>query len=163
MDKIQIHEAVTEAEIQHFWKELNAYHERDIFPDPEDEDLEYFLGNEYRADMESIHDRQKDRARYLFFRREGREIGFALAVIYDTEDFKCFLMDFCVYPQFRGNGTGVSSAASFLTWAKENGAAYVELNSFTVERTRFWKKSGFVENGADEWGDTLMILWLQKD
>lgn len=39
------------------------------------------------------------------------------------------------------------------------GARYAELNYGGDERRlRFWKRVGFVENGADEWGEPLMLL-----
>ena len=136
--QITIREAFTSEEVKHFWKELNAYHIRDIFPDPDSEDRAYFLGNEYRDHMESIHSRSYDRCHYLFFDRDGVEIGFAMPVIYSTEDGKCFLMEFCVYPEFRGNGTGKACAKAFLEWAEEIGAAYTELNCDTTDRIRFW-------------------------
>ena len=45
------------------------------------------------------------------------------------------------------------------TLAKENGALYAELNHGGNHRRRhFWETVGFIENGADEWGEPLMIL-----
>ena len=66
---------------------------------------------------------------------------------------------FCVYPEFRGNGTGRACAAVLLDWAKARGARYAELNYGGDERRlRFWRRIGFVENGVDEWGEPLMLL-----
>ena len=157
MNKITIREAVASQDVQHFWTELNTYYIRDIFPNPDSEDREYFLGEKYRNQMDQIHSRKKDRAYYLFFDWDGTEIGFAMAVIYDTEDGKCFLMEFCVYPQFRGNGTGKACAKGFLSWAAERGASYVEINCDTEQRIRFWEGCGFRRNGRDEWGVPLML------
>lgn len=159
-NKITIREAVTDSDAALFWEQLRIYQKRDLFPDPADEDREYFLSDtEYRAHIQKIHDRPQDRCYYLFFRRNGQDIGFALPVIYNTEDGKCFLMEFCVYPEFRGSGTGKQCAGVFLKWAKENGAAYTELNYGSDERRlRFWESAGFVKNGADEWGEPLMLL-----
>ena len=68
-------------------------------------------------------------------------------------------MEFCVYPEFRGNGTGRACAAVLLDWAKARGARYAELNYGGDERRlRFWRRIGFVENGVDEWGEPLMLL-----
>ena len=157
MNKITIREADTSREVQHFWTELNTYHIRDICPEPDSEDREYFLGEEYRNHMDLLHSREHNKAHYLFFDRDGEEIGFAMAVIYDAEDGKCFLMEFCVYPRFRGNGTGKACAKKFLDWAAENRASYVEINCDTAQRTRFWESVGFRNNGRDEWGVPLMI------
>ena len=158
-NQITIREAVTEHDVAAFWEQLHIYHRRDIFPEPDNEDLEYFLGSEYHEHIMKIHGRQQDRCFFLFFHRNGRNIGFAMPVIFNTEDGKCFIMEFCVYPEFRGNGTGRECAGALLAWAGENGALYAELNHGGNERRRhFWEAVGFIENGADEWGEALMIL-----
>lgn len=156
-NKITIREAVTKAEVEHFWQELHEYHTRDMFPEPQDEARGYFLSDEYRDQMQRIHERAEDRCYYLFFYRDTAEIGFAMPVMYDSEDGKCFLMEFCVYPQYRGKGTGGECARVFLEWAKEHGAGYTELNCDTEARIRFWSRSGFRCNGRDEWGIPLMM------
>lgn len=135
-NQISIREAITEADAAAFWEQLRIYFKRDIFPDPADEDRAYFLSTEYRAQIQKIHDRPQDRCRYLFFHRDGQDIGFAMPVIFTTEDGKCFIMEFCVYPAFRGNGTGKACAGALLEWAKENGARYAELNYSSNERRR---------------------------
>lgn len=156
--KISIREAVTEQEISLFHAQLSAYFQRDIFPDSKSEELAYFLAEEYRATLRSLHERREDRLYYLFFTQNGQEIGFAMPVIYESEDGKCFILEFCVYPPFRGNGMGTACAAVLLDWAKMRGARYFELNSATDRRTRFWKRCGFLENGVDERGEVLMRL-----
>lgn len=159
-NQITIREAITETDVAAFWEQLRIYFKRDIFPDPEDEDREYFLSDtEYRAHLQKIHDRPQDRCCYLFFHRGGQDIGFALPVIYTTEDGKCFIMEYCVYPEFRGNGTGKECAGVLLAWARANGALYAELNfGGDKRREQFWQSVGFIANGADEWGEPLMIL-----
>ena len=159
-NQITIREAVMEADVAAFWEQLHAYHKRDIFPDPEDENLKHFLSDtEYRAQIEYVHDRPQDNCHYLFFQRNGQDIGFALPVIFTSEDGKCIIMEFCVYPEFRGNGTGQACAAVLLDWAKTHGARYAELNYGGDERRlRFWKRAGFIENGVDEWGEPLLLL-----
>ena len=159
-DEIAIREAVTKADVALFWEQLHAYHRRDIFPDPEDNEAAYFLDDtQYRAQVQSVHDRPQDRGFYLFFHRAGQDIGFALPVIFTSEDGKCFIMEFCVFPAFRGGGTGTECAGALLDWAKRNGAQYAVLNCGShPRRRRFWERVGFVANGADEWGEPLMIL-----
>ena len=126
-NQITIREAIGENDVAVFWDQLHTYHKRDIFPNPDSEDLEYFLGSEYYDHMMKIHSRPQDRCYYLFFHRDGQDIGFAMPVIYTTEDGKCFIMEFCVYPEFRG-GTGTECARLLLEWAREQGAQYAELN-----------------------------------
>ena len=64
-----------------------------------------------------------------------------MPVIYTSEDGKCFVMEYCVYPEYRGNGTGKECAKVLLSWAKGNGALYAELNYGSNDRRlRFWKQ-----------------------
>lgn len=159
-NQITIREAVTAADIATFWDQLHTYHRRDVFPDPEDEDLKHFLSDtEYRVQIEYVHDRPQDKCHYLFFHRNGQDIGIGLPVIFTSEDGKCFIMEFCVFPEFRGGGTGRECAEVLLDWAKDRGACYAELNyGGDARRLRFWTRVGFVENGADQWGEPLMLL-----
>lgn len=159
-NQITIREAISSTDAAAFWEQLRTYFKRDIFPNPQDGEREYFLSDaEYRAHMQKIHDREQDRCHYLFFHRDGQDIGFALPVIYTTEDGKCFIMEFCVCPEFRGGGTGRQCARTLLDWAKENGARYAELNHGRDDRRRhFWESVGFIENGSDQWGEPLMLL-----
>ena len=158
-NEITIREAVTEQEIGFFWAQLRAYFSRDIFPDPDSGEKAHFLDDQYRSHMDALHQRQQDRCYYLFFHRDGQDIGFALPAIFTSEDGKCFILEFCIFPEFRGGGTGRECAAVLLEWAKEHGARYAELNYGGDERRlRFWKRVGFVENGVDEWGEPLMLL-----
>ena len=158
-NQITIREAVTENDVAAFWEQLHAYHKRDIFMNSDKEELEYFLGSEYHDHMMNIYGRPQNRCFFLFFHRGGQDIGFAMPVIFTTEDGKCFIMEFCVYPEFRGSGTGKACAGTLLYWAKEHGARYAELNYGGNERRRhFWESMGFIENGADEWGEPLMLL-----
>ena len=113
-NQITIREAVTENDAAAFWEQLHAYHKRDIFTDSDKEELEYFLGQAYRDHMMKINGRPQDRCFFLFFHRGGQDIGFAMPVIFTTEDGKCFIMEFCVYPEFRGNGTGKASLKKYV-------------------------------------------------
>lgn len=157
-NEITVRETTTKEEADFFWEQLAAYFQRDIFPEPGGEERDHFLSSEYRAHMEKIHEREYDRCHYLLLCKNDTAIGFAMAVIFHTEDAKCFLMEFCVFPQFRGNGTGTQCAQIFLSWAKSQGAAYVEINCDTAQRQRFWKRLGFQMNGVDQWGVPLMML-----
>ncbi len=164
-NRITIREAVTKNDVAAFWEQLHAYHKRDIFPDSQSKkELECFLSSEYHEHIMKIYSRPQDRCFFLFFQRDGQDIGFTMPVIFTSEDGKCFIMEYCVYPEFRGNGTGKECAKVLLDWAKERGALYAELNHGSNERRRhFWETIGFVENGADEWGEPLMILPPTED
>lgn len=164
-NQVIIREAVTETDIASFWEQLHTYYTRDIFQNPDDGKRGYFPScAEYRAHMQKIHDRPENRCYFLFFHRDGQDIGFAMPVIYNTEDGKCFIVEYCVYPEFRGTGTGKECAGKLLNWARENGALYAELNyGGDKRRERFWQSVGFIKNGADEWGEALMILPPEED
>ena len=56
---IHIREAVAPEEVERFLAGAHAYHARDIFPDPAEEDRAYFLDDsQYRAAVQRIHDRE---------------------------------------------------------------------------------------------------------
>lgn len=143
MNTITIRGAFSETDVETFWSQLRAYQDRDLFPDPQNEDRAYFLSDaEYRAEIEALHARPHDRIRYLFFHRDGWDISLALCVIYDSKDGKCFILEFCVYPQFRGNGTGSACAQRLLDWSRANGGRYAEINCGDLRRGRFWRRVG---------------------
>lgn len=158
-NEIIIREAISEQEVAFFWEQLHTYFRRDMYPDPDSEDLAYFLDDsQYRAQMDKIQEQKQNCCYYLLLCRDGIDIGLALPIIYHTEDGKCFLAEFCIFPEFRGNGTGTKFAEIFLDWSKSMGAAYTEINCDSTRRQRFWKRLGFQMNGSDEWGMPLMIL-----
>ena len=165
-DQITIKELTAQEDTSRFWEELYAYFRRDMFPDDgsdpdREENLEYFLGAEYRAAIEGLHEREEDPLYYLAFLRRGTEVGFAMPVTYPSEDGKCFIMEFWVLPEFRG-GTGRDCAAALLDWARGQGASYFELNAEDEPRRRFWASLGFLPNGMDEWGKPCMLLPPEK-
>ncbi len=162
-DQISVREAITAEETARFWRELGAYHDRDIFPDEAAEEREYFHGEEYRAAIEAAHERQHNRCFYLFFESGELAVGFALAALFDKEDGKLFILEFCVLPEYRGGGTGHGCAEALLDWARLRGMKYAELNCSEERRVRFWKSLGFVPNGVDEWGEPLMLLPPEED
>ena len=157
---IIIREAVTENDAAAFWKQLRLYSKQDRFPDSNDRNGKSFPDDsEYRTCAQSMDDSPQDRCWYLFFQQDGRDIGFALPVLYTSEDGKCFVMEYCVYPEYRGNGTDESCASALLDWARENGALYAELSvGGEMQQEHVWESLGFLKNGFDERGEPLMIL-----
>lgn len=159
---VQIRECTGREDTEFFWARLKEYFEQDMFPDPQDEDREYFLGADYRTGADRLHAQAKDPLRYLLFERGGEKIGFVMATVYESEGGRCFLMEFCVLPPFRGNGTGRACAKAFEQWAKAEGAEYIELNAHTEQRKRFWRSVGYQDNGRDDWGDPALMLPPEK-
>lgn len=160
--QINIKELAAQEETARFWAELHRYFQRDLFPGggphPErEEELDYFLGAEYRAAIGKLHARQADPLYYLAFVQGGAEVGYAMPATYPSEDGKWFIMEFWVLPEFRGKGLGHACVRSLLDWARGRGAAYFELNA-EGEPRRFWASLGFAPNGLDEWGRPCMLL-----
>ncbi|MDE6280513.1 MAG: GNAT family N-acetyltransferase, partial [Oscillospiraceae bacterium] len=146
-DQITVKELTTAEESARFWEALYAYFQRDLFPDDGDhpdreEDLDYFLGEEYRETIEGLRRRERDPLYYLALLRDGREVGFAMPAMYPSEDGKCFIMEFWVLPEYRGGGTGHACAQALLAWARQQGAAYFENNADGEPRPRFWTSLG---------------------
>ncbi|MEE1037764.1 MAG: GNAT family N-acetyltransferase [Eubacterium sp.] len=123
----------------------------------DEEDIEYFSGDEYRDIIKSHMMREIDRHHMIYFLEDNKKIGAAQYNIYQSEDGKCFVLDFWVFPEFRGNGTGHKCFEALERYTRLDGATYYELNSTKEDSIRFWKSIGFVENGKDEWGMLLLV------
>ncbi len=142
--------------LDEFWKLHIRYLVEDgIISD--EEDIEYFSGEEYHGILREHMTRITDRHHMIYFRRDGERIGAASFCTYESEDGKCFIMDFWVFPEHRGNGTGHRCFEALEEYAKADGAKYYELNSTKEDSVRFWKSLGFTENGKDEYDMPLMI------
>ena len=123
----------------------------------DEEDIGYFSGDEYRGIIKDQMKREHDRHHMVFFVQENQRIGAAQYCTYLSEDGKCFILDFWVFPQFRGNGTGHSCFRVFEEYTKAAGAVYYEINSEKEDSVRFWKSLGFTENGTDEYDMPVFI------
>ena len=142
--------------IAEFW-ELHMRYLVDDGIIAEEEDKEYFSGREYRGILEEHMRRDTDRHHMVYFRRDGERIGAASYCIYQSEDGKCFVLDFWVFPEFRGNGTGHRCFEALQAYAEADGAKYYELNSEKEDSVRFWKSLGFAEHGRDEYDMPLLV------
>ena len=151
-------EEITLDGIREFWDLHIRYLTEDgIISD--EEDIAYFTGQEYRGILEAYMQRDSDKQHMVYFRRDGERIGAASYCIYQTEDGKCFILDFWVFPPFRGNGTGHRCFAALERYTKADGAKYYELNSEKEDSVRFWKSLGFTDHGRDEYD---MPLWIRR-
>lgn len=149
-------EEIPREELPEFWElHLRYLTEDGIITDPED--IEYFAGEEYRGILTSRVGRAEDPHRMVYFLRDGRRIGAASYGLFHDEGDKCFLMDFWVFPPFRGNGTGHRCFEALEARARAQGARCFELNSAKPDSARFWKSLGFVETGVDEDGLPLLF------
>ena len=115
------------------------------------EDIEYFSGDEYRSIIKDHMLRENDKHHMVYFISEDKRIGAAQYNTYQSEDGKCFILDFWVFPEYRGNGNGHKCFDTLEKYTKADGAVYYEINSTKEDSIRFWKSIGFVESGRDEY------------
>ena len=143
-------EEIPVSRVDEFWERHLKYLVEDgIIED--DEDIAYFSGQEYRGIILANMLREKDRHRMAYFVEDGRRVGACQYNTYSSQDGKCFILDFWVFPAFRGNCTGHRCFEALERYTKADGAVYYELNSEKDASVRFWKSLGFVENGLDEY------------
>lgn len=152
---IQLEEISVER-IQEFWDIHVPYLVGDgIIEDAEE--LEYFQGEEYRGILKAHMERPVDTHHMVYFVEKGIRLGAAQYCTYQSEDGKCFILDFWVFPQFRGNGMGHRCFEALEQYTKAGGAVYYELNVTKDNAKRFWKSLGFRDNGVDEWDMPLLV------
>ena len=155
MHTIKIEE-IPVAHIEEFWE----IHFRYLIDDgiiTDEEDMEYFQSAEYRDVIKAHMIRRVDQHHMLYFVRNGVRIGAAQYNTYHSEDGKCFVLDFWVFPEFRGNGMGHKCYETLEKYTKAQDARYYELNVNKENSARFWASLGFVDHGEDEWGMKLMV------
>lgn len=142
--------------IDEFWKIHLEYLIRDeIISD--DEDKAYFQSDEYRSLIRSHMIREIDKHHLIYFIYNGEKIGAAQFNTYQSEDGKCFILDFWVFPEYRGSGVGHQCFSALEEYTKRDGALYYELNCEREIAKRFWYDNGFIDNGVDEYDMPLMI------
>lgn len=154
METIRIEEIPVE-KIDSFWEVHYRYLVDDGIVEDE-EDKEYFAGSEYRDVIKTHMERNTDRHHMVWFVREDTRIGAAQYCTYHSEDGKCFLMDFWVFPVFRGKGTGHRCFEVLDAYVKADGAVYYEINCEKEDAHRFWESLGFRDSGVDEYDMPLM-------
>lgn len=122
-----------------------------------EEEKEYFQSSEYRDVLKGHMMRKPDTLHMVYFVRDNVRIGASQYCTYKSEDGKCFILDFWVFPEYRGKGTGHECAQIFFEYTKNDGALYYALNYAKEDSRRFWLSLGFADNGTDEYGSPLMI------
>ena len=147
----------TDEEVAEFWEKLYEYHEQDLFADMDEEDQEYFSGREYYdaiMDLKVNTNGGQLPLEMVFITDEiGVYIGFAMYKIYNNEDGKAFILEFCIDQLLRNQGLGTRVAKAFEKYLQNDGATYLAINTSNEDNFRFWKRFGFVESEPDEWGN----------
>lgn len=122
-----------------------------------EEETNYFQSSEYRDVLKSHMLRIPNKLHMVYFVRDGARIGASQYCTYKSEDGKCFILDFWVFPEYRGNGRGHKCFQTLLEYTKKDGAVYYALNYAKEDSRGFWLSLGFIDNGTDEYGSPLMV------
>ncbi len=117
----------------------------------DEEDIAYFSGDEYRDIIREHMGPDTDRHHLIYFLKGDERIGACSYCTYSSEDGKCFILDFWVFKEHRGNGTGHECFHALEGYTRERGAEYYQLNSTKEDSVRFWKDLGFRYLGTDEY------------
>lgn len=151
--EITLEEIPVEEAGEFFELQMKYLVDDDIVED--EEDIEYFASNEYRDIILEHMQRETDQHHLVYFVQEGKRIGASSYCIYGSEDGQCFILEFWVFPEFRGMGTGHYCYYALEAAAQAQGAKYFEMNIGKPLPLRFWRAFGYVEKGVDEWGMPL--------
>ena len=160
---IRMEQVCTHEQKEEFWKEKNRYLIKDVIPNmdmgaiPTREEQAWFFSKEYREQIEALCEREVDQAKAYFFVKEGKKVGFTLYCTYQSEDGKCFIFDYCIYPEFRGQGIGRECFQALRQQAEQEGAMYYELNTYSRKAKHFWELLKFQYNGFDA-SKTILLL-----
>lgn len=139
-----------------FWEIQFAYLVNDGMVATEEE-KKYFSSGEYRSHLEGLMKRSPDQLHMIYFVRDGIRIGACQFCTFQSEDGKCFILDFWVFPEYRGSGTGHACFDALAAYTKADGAVYYALNYAKEDSHKFWLSNGFVDDGTDEYGSKLMV------
>ncbi len=149
-------EEIQAERIDEFWEIQFGYLVDDGMVVTEEEKI-YFSGDEYRSHLKKLTQRTPDTLHMVYFVRDGIRVGAAQYCTYQSEDGKCFILDFWVFPDYRGGGTGRACFDALSAYTKSDGAVYYALNYAKESSHQFWLSNGFVDNGEDEYGSKLMV------
>lgn len=128
------------------WRVYNDGGRKEILPE---RGISRCIAKSYVAQFDTQH--------MVYFVRDGVKIGASQYCTYKSEDGKCFILDFWVFPEYRGNGTGHKCFQTLMEYTKNDGAMYYAMNYAKEDSHRFWASLGFSDNGIDEYGLPLMI------
>lgn len=149
-------------------EEKREYEENDIFPHLDEtgeqlkETISWLQSTDYYNIIMDLHDNPQKNARalqFVFVYNESDEyIGFIMYKIYNLEDGKCFILDFCIDKKFRNKHIGTEVFNFFEQYIKRNEeATYCTLNVSNPRNRHFWEKQGFVYQKQDEHGDAVFV------
>ena len=71
--------------------------------------------------------REPNKLHMIYFIRDGLKIGASSYCIYKSENGKCFILDYWIFPKFRGNQTGHQCFEALEKYTKK-----MEQNTFNL-------------------------------
>lgn len=149
----------TEVEVASFWEKLYEYHREDAFKDMDEEDKEYFSGRDYYDAIMDLKGNtsggQLPLEMVFVYDENDKYIGFIMYKIYNKEDGKTFILEFCIDKSSRNKGIGTQIAQEFEKYVRIEGATYLAINTSNENNRRFWQRFGFSETELDEWGKMI--------
>ncbi len=160
-NQIKIHEIITKKELAIYWEKRNAYMREDIIPnctlgEPiSKEDEEWFFSKEYYDHIMGVYSRDVDKLYIVYFELRKKNIGFCVYVTFHSEDGKCFIVDFCIFKEYRNQGLGKKCFHLLEHKELERQATYFALNLSNENNQRFWKSLGFKESYYDEYNNLV--------
>ncbi|WP_066498230.1 GNAT family N-acetyltransferase [Abyssisolibacter fermentans] len=148
-NKLKFEYVETIEDIDYFWKKRNEYMLEDIIPNIEygasltKEGIEWFFSDNYKNHIMNLYKRSIDPLYIIFFYQENINVGFVDFVIYNSEDGKCFILDYCIHKGYRNNGFGKEAFELLEQEIIRKGAVYINLNVSNHRNENFWKTNGF--------------------
>lgn len=144
-------------DVECFWEKRNYYMIKDIIPNCNlgdeitAEDVEWFFSKGYKDHIMKLYERNKDPLYIVFINKDKLNVGFITYIIYNREDGKCFVLDYCIYKQYRDMGIGKIAFNLLEKDFISKGATYIHLNVSNLNNERFWISNGFIKtNIMDE-------------
>ena len=153
--KINLINAKNKKDIHYFWEGRNEYFLEDIIPRREEgdaltkSDIDWFF-SKYQDHIMMLFNRKTDPLCIVLINEGNTNIGFITYVIYRSEDGKCFILDYCIYPEYRSKGIGKTAFNQLEKESVENGAAYIDLNVSNRLNEKFWISMGFVKTAIKD-------------
>ena len=80
-------------------------------------------------------------------------IGFAVYVIYHSEDGKCLIVEFNIDEAYRNKGIGSLFFKLLRKQVRTEQASYFALNLSNENNERFWMRNGLIKASKDEHGN----------
>ncbi len=155
-NRINFSYAKRKKDLYRFWERRNEYFLNDIIPNREagdpitKSDIDWFFSKEYKDHIMMLHKRKTDPLCIVFINDGNINIGFIVYVIYSSEDGKCFILDYCIYPEYRSKGIGKTAFYLLQKDFIKKGATYIDLNISNSNNEKFWTSIGFAKTAIKD-------------